>query len=109
MMFCYYVGEILVGKFLLLNFLIGKDIFFVLMFEIKSIFCCLWYVFENCVKLVDDFGNVIEDINYDENESNVLIRLKKIIKGDELVLGFFYVEILFNECFLEVSNVNIYF
>lgn len=109
MMFCYYVGEILVGKFLLLNFLIGKDIFFMLMFEIKSIFCCLWYFIEKCVKLIDDFGNVFEDINYDENENNVLNRLRKIIKGNELVVGFFYVEIFLNECFLEVSNVDLYF
>lgn len=109
MIFHYYVGEISAGKSSLLNFLIGKDILPVSTFETKSIPCRLRYAPENRAKLVDDFGNVIEDINYDENESNVLIRLKKIIKGDELVPGLSYVEILFNEFSLEVSNVNIYF
>lgn len=109
MIFHYYEGEISAGKSSLLNFLIGKDILPTSTLETKSIPCRLRYSTEKRAKLIDDSGNVLEDINYDENENNVLNRLRKIIEGNELVAGLSYVEIFLNECSLEVSNVNLYF
>lgn len=110
MIFHYYVGEISAGKSSLLNFLIGRDILPTSTLETKSIPCRLRYATEERAKLVDDSGNVIEDINYDENENKAALnRLREIIKGGEFVPGLCYVEIFLNEASLEVSNVNLYF
>lgn len=68
--------------------------------------CCLRISTEKRANLIDDSGSVLEDINYDENENNVLNRLRKIIKGDELVPGLSYVEIFLNEAPLEVRSLH---
>lgn len=52
--------------------------------ESRSVICCLCYGIEKIVKLIDDFGNEIDDLKYDES-NEVLDRLKKLIKGDEFV------------------------
>lgn len=103
----YYVGENSAGKSSLWNFLIGKDILPTSALETKSVPCRLRYSTEKRAKLIDDSGNVIEDINYGENESKeVMNRLREIIEGYESVPGLSYVEIFLNEAPLEVRSLH---
>lgn len=70
--------------------------------ESKSVTCRLRFGTEKTAKLIDDSGNEIDDLKYDES-NEALKRLKKLIKGDEAVLGLSYIDIFLDEVFLKVS------
>lgn len=82
--------------------LIGRDVLPTSVRESKSVTCRLRYGTEKTAKLIDDSGNEIDDLKYDES-NEALKRLKKLIKGDEAVLGLSYIDIFLDEVFLQVS------
>lgn len=52
--------------------------------------------------MIDDSGNEIDDLKYDES-NEALKRLKKLIKGDEAVLGLSYIDIFLDKVSLQVN------
>lgn len=82
--------------------LIGRDVLPTSVRESKSVTCRLRYGTEKTAKLIDHSGNEIDDLKYDES-NEALKRLKKLIKGDEAVLGLSYIDIFLDEVFLQVS------
>lgn len=63
----FHVGEISAGKSSLLNFLIGRDVLPTSVRESRSVTCRLRYGTEKTAKLIDDSGNEIDDLKYDES------------------------------------------
>lgn len=98
----FHVGEISAGKSSLLNFLIGRDVLPTSVRESRSVTCRLRYGTEKTAKLIDDSGNEIDDLKYDES-NEALDRLKKLIKGDEFVQGLSYIDIFLEEVSLQVN------
>lgn len=90
------------GKSSLLNFLIGRDVLPTSVRERRSVTCRLRYGTEKTAKLIDDSGNEIDDLKYDES-SQALNMLKKLIKGDEFVQGLSYIDIFLEEVSLQVN------
>lgn len=76
----FHVGEISAGKSSLLNFLIGRDVLPTSVRESRSVPCRLRYGTEKSAKLIDDSGEKIDNIKYDES-NEALERLKKLRKG----------------------------
>lgn len=70
--------------------------------ESRSVTCRLRYGTEKTAKLIDDSGNEIDDLKYDES-NEALDRLKKLIKGDEFVQGLSYIDIFLEEVSLQVN------
>lgn len=70
--------------------------------ESRSVPCRLRYGTEKTAKLIDDSGNEIDDLKYDES-NEALVRLKKLIKGDEFVQGLSYIDIFLEEVSLQVN------
>lgn len=70
--------------------------------ESRSVTCRLRYGTEKTAKLIDDSGNDIDDLKYDES-NEALDRLKKLIKGDEFVQGLSYIDIFLEEVSLQVN------
>eukprot|EP00105_Crassostrea_gigas_P029776 XP_011451822.1 PREDICTED: uncharacterized protein LOC105345389 [Crassostrea gigas] len=97
-------GEISAGKSSLLNFLIGRDVLPTSVRESRSVTCRLRYGTEKTAKLIDDSGNEIDDLKYDES-NEALDRLKKLIKGDEFVQGLSYIDIFLEEVSLQGNVV----
>lgn len=75
--------------------------------ESRSVTCRLRYGTEKTAKLIDDSGNEIDDLKYDES-NEALDRLKKLIKGDEFVQGLSYIDIFLEEVSLQVSHAYNY-
>lgn len=98
----FHVGEISAGKSSLLNFLIGRDVLPTSVRESRSVTCRLRYGTEKTAKLIDDSGNEIDDLKYDES-NEALKRLKALIKGDEAVLGLSYIDIFLDKVSLQVN------
>lgn len=70
--------------------------------ESRSVTCRLRYGTEKIAKLIDDSGNEIDDLKYDES-NEALDRLKKLIKGDEFVQGLSYIDIFLDKVSLQVN------
>lgn len=70
--------------------------------ESRSVTCRLRYGTEKTAKLIDDSGNEIDDLKYDES-NEALQRLKKLIKGDKFVQGLSYIDIFLEEVSLQVN------